>query len=60
MTPEYRCMACGARFSFDAVRHIARCRDCGSGLWREPEGAAGRDEPHQVEREEDRGRLTAR
>jgi DNA-directed RNA polymerase subunit RPC12/RpoP len=40
-TPEYRCGTCGTAWSYRAVRHVARCRDCGGGLVRE-EPAAGR------------------
>jgi DNA-directed RNA polymerase subunit RPC12/RpoP len=32
--PVYRCEACDARWTYLAVRHVARCRDCGSGLVR--------------------------
>ena len=31
---EYRCALCDARWSYAAVRHLARCRDCGGGLVR--------------------------
>ena len=41
MSPEYWCTACGTRFSFEAVRHVARCLECGAGLWREPPPGAG-------------------
>lgn len=32
--PSYRCTVCDARWSYRAVRHVACCRDCGSGLRR--------------------------
>jgi predicted nucleic acid-binding Zn-ribbon protein len=50
MTAVYRCTACGRRWSYAAVRHIACCKSCGCGLVREdadedravvPEAAAG-------------------
>ncbi len=30
----YHCPVCGATWSYEAVRHLACCRDCGSGLVR--------------------------
>jgi hypothetical protein len=30
----YRCTVCAVIWSYDAVRHLACCRDCGSGLLR--------------------------
>jgi predicted nucleic acid-binding Zn-ribbon protein len=56
MTPvpniTYRCTVCGVIWSYEAVRHLACCRDCGSGLLRTvpardvggaaDDGAAGR------------------
>jgi predicted nucleic acid-binding Zn-ribbon protein len=30
----YRCTVCGVTWSYEAVRHLACCRDCGSGLLR--------------------------
>jgi DNA-directed RNA polymerase subunit RPC12/RpoP len=45
MSPEYRCTACGTRLSFDAVRHVARCLDCGAGLLRETEPDVKRVSP---------------
>ena len=30
----YRCTVCGMAWSYEAVRHLACCRDCGSGLVR--------------------------
>ena len=30
----YNCTVCGAVWSYEAVRHVACCRDCGSGLLR--------------------------
>ncbi len=48
----YDCTVCGMVWSYEAVRHLACCRDCGSGLLRTSpalelggaadEGAAGR------------------
>jgi DNA-directed RNA polymerase subunit RPC12/RpoP len=32
--PRYRCTTCGVIWSYRAVRHTARCRDCGRGLAR--------------------------
>jgi DNA-directed RNA polymerase subunit RPC12/RpoP len=32
--PTYRCPRCGATWTYRAVRNLARCRDCGSGLVR--------------------------
>ncbi|MGH2850686.1 MAG: hypothetical protein ACRDLP_08735 [Solirubrobacteraceae bacterium] len=38
MTPgadaTYHCTVCGVNWSYQAVRHLACCRDCGSGLTR--------------------------
>jgi hypothetical protein len=31
----YHCTVCGASWSYEAVRHLACCRDCGSGLLRD-------------------------
>ncbi len=36
MTPTYRCTACGARWTYAAIRHLARCRHCEAGLTRDP------------------------
>ena len=38
----YRCTGCGARWSYEAVRYVALCPECASGLVRvtEPEVAA--------------------
>lgn len=35
----YRCTVCGARWSYEAVRYVALCPECASGLVRviEPE-----------------------
>jgi hypothetical protein len=33
--PEYLCGACGTTWAYRAVRHTARCRDCGGGLVRD-------------------------
>jgi predicted nucleic acid-binding Zn-ribbon protein len=30
----YHCTVCGVIWSYEAVRHLACCRDCGSGLLR--------------------------
>jgi predicted nucleic acid-binding Zn-ribbon protein len=30
----YHCTVCGLTWSYEAVRHLACCRDCGSGLVR--------------------------
>lgn len=30
----YRCTRCGLLWSYAAVRHLACCRECGSGLMR--------------------------
>ena len=30
----YNCTVCGVVWSYEAVRHLACCRDCGSGLLR--------------------------
>jgi DNA-directed RNA polymerase subunit RPC12/RpoP len=38
--PLYACTVCGAPWSYRAVRHVARCRDCGGGLRRLEESAA--------------------
>jgi DNA-directed RNA polymerase subunit RPC12/RpoP len=37
----YRCAGCGARWSYEAVRYVALCPDCASGLVRvsEPDAA---------------------
>ena len=40
MSLEYCCTVGGARFDYDAVRHLARCLDCGAGLWRPQAEAA--------------------
>ena len=36
----YRCAGCGARWSYEAVRYVALCPECASGLVRvrDPEG----------------------
>jgi hypothetical protein len=38
MTPgpeaTYHCTVCGVNWTYQAVRHLACCRDCGSGLMR--------------------------
>jgi len=36
LAPEatYRCTVCGLAWSYAAVRHLACCRECGSGLVR--------------------------
>jgi DNA-directed RNA polymerase subunit RPC12/RpoP len=31
---RYRCIVCDARWAFEDVRHVARCRDCGGALLR--------------------------
>jgi DNA-directed RNA polymerase subunit RPC12/RpoP len=38
----YRCTGCGARWSYEAVRYVALCPECASGLVRvtEPDVAA--------------------
>ena len=33
----YSCSGCGARWAYEAVRYVARCPECGSGLLRIPE-----------------------
>jgi hypothetical protein len=35
VSATYRCTLCGGHWSYDAVRFLARCRDCGGGLVRE-------------------------
>jgi predicted nucleic acid-binding Zn-ribbon protein len=49
LSATYRCTVCGVTWSYEAVRHLACCRDCGSGLLRTvpgldlgDDGAAGR------------------
>ncbi len=39
--PNYHCAHCGTTWSYRAVRYVARCRDCGSGLTRTPSTASG-------------------
>ena len=50
--PYYRCAHCGATWSYRAVRYVARCRDCGSGLTRTPSAPCatmvGPDDPAQL------------
>ena len=42
----YRCAGCGARWSYEAVRYVALCPECASGLVRVTEpGAAPPREP---------------
>lgn len=33
----YRCAGCGARWSYEAVRYVALCPECASGLVRVPD-----------------------
>ncbi len=40
--PLYACTACGTIWTYAAVRHVARCKHCGSGLVR---ASAGAEEP---------------
>ncbi|HEX4010607.1 MAG TPA: hypothetical protein VHX62_11385 [Solirubrobacteraceae bacterium] len=40
--PTYRCSGCGARWTYEAVRYVARCPECGSGLLRVTEPARRR------------------
>lgn len=37
-TEVYCCIACAARWSYEEIRHIARCPACGGGLTRVPAG----------------------
>jgi predicted RNA-binding Zn-ribbon protein involved in translation (DUF1610 family) len=32
--PRYECTACEAEWSYDEVRHVLCCPECGGGLWR--------------------------
>ena len=39
----YRCTRCGLLWGYAAVRHVACCRECGSGLVRVGEREAARE-----------------
>jgi DNA-directed RNA polymerase subunit RPC12/RpoP len=43
----YRCAGCGARWSYEAVRYVALCPACASGLVRvsDPERSESRERP---------------
>ena len=43
----YRCAGCGACWSYEAVRYVALCPECASGLLRapDPESAEPRERP---------------
>ena len=54
----YHCTVCGASWSYEAVRHLACCRDCGSGLVRtwptlDRGGAVGEGEAGRRQRQLD-------
>jgi Zn finger protein HypA/HybF involved in hydrogenase expression len=40
--PTYRCLGCGAQWGYEAVRYVACCPECGSGLLRVTEPARRR------------------
>lgn len=53
IAPLYGCTLCGASWSYRAVRHVARCPDCGGGLRRAEElseqpGATAGPDLHRI------------
>jgi transposase-like protein len=52
----YRCTGCGARWSYEAVRYVALCPECASGLVRVSDPQRSPERPAAIRRR----RATAR
>ena len=60
LNATYRCTVCGVLWSYEAVRHLACCRDCGGGLLRtspERDALSGASEAAAVVRHRATGRF---